>query len=136
MKTTLLTILLTIFCLGTANAQKPMKVKAKPETSQVSTKPHMPSFPGGKEALMQYFAENMKYPQDAYEQKIGGRVLVQFVIEKDGSISDVEIARSVFPSLDEEAIRLVKGMPRWNPGKQNDKAVRIKYVLPVTFQPQ
>ena len=85
---------------------------------------------------MQYLAENVKYPQDAYEQKIGGRVLVQFVIEKDGSISDVEIARGVFPSLDEEAIRVIKVMPRWNPGKQNGKAVRVKYVLPVSFHPQ
>ena len=136
MKTTILTILLTILCLGTANAQKPMKVKANPETSQVSREPHMPSFPGGKEALMQYLAGNVKYPKDAYEQKIGGRVLVQFVIEKDGSISDVEIARGVFPSLDEEAIRVIKGMPRWNPGKQNGKAVRVKYVLPVSFRPQ
>lgn len=137
MKTTILTILLTILCLGTANAQKPMKVKVNQKTEKVyDVVEEMPSFPGGQAEMMHYLAQNAKYPQDAYEQVKSGRVLVQFIVEKDGSISNVKIMKSIFPSLDEEAIRLIKGMPRWNPGKQKGKAVRVKYTIPVSFHPQ
>ena len=137
MKKTLLMILFTIFCFGVASAQKPMKVKVQTKTEKVyDVVEQMPSFPGGQAKLMRYLAENAKYPQDAYEETYGGRVIVQFVVEKDGSISNVEILKSVFPSLDEEAMRLVKEMPHWNPGKQNNKPVRVKYTVPVSFHPQ
>ena len=96
----------------------------------------MPSFPGGQGALMSYLASNIKYPVVAQEYGVQGRVIVSFVVERDGSISDVKVARSVDPSLDREAQRVVKSMPRWKPGKQNGSAVRVKYTVPVVFRLQ
>ena len=96
----------------------------------------MPSFPGGDVALMQYLSKNIKYPPVAEEMGIQGRVICTFVVERDGSVSDIRIARSVDPSLDKEAIRVVSGMPRWIPGRQNGQMVRVKYTLPVTFRLQ
>lgn len=95
-----------------------------------------PLFPGGPAALMKYLSENTKYPVVAQENGVQGRVTVQFVVEKDGSISDVHVLRGVDPSLDKEAVRVVKSMPRWTPGKQNGSAVRVKYQVPVTFRLQ
>lgn len=96
----------------------------------------MPSFPGGDVALMQYLSKNIKYPPVAEEMGIQGRVICTFVVERDGSVSDIRIARSVDPSLDKEAIRVVSGMPKWIPGRQNGQSVRVKYTLPVTFRLQ
>lgn len=93
-----------------------------------------PSFPGGREELFKYLAYNVKYPIDAAEKKIEGRVLVTFVVEHDGSISNVNVANSVYPSLDKESIRVVSGMPKWIPGKANGKTVRVKYTIPITFR--
>ncbi len=90
-----------------------------------------PSFPGGYAALMSWLANNIRYPQEVCGQ---GRVVVSFVVEPDGSISNVQVVRSVDPSFDKEAVRVTKAMPRWIPGKQNGKAVRVKYNLPVTFR--
>ena len=96
----------------------------------------MPSFPGGPSALFEYLSKNIKYPVVAEENGIQGRVIVTFVVEKDGSITDVRVVKSVDPSLDKEAQRVVKSMPRWIPGKQNGSAVRVKYTVPVTFRLQ
>ena len=93
-----------------------------------------PSFPGGMRELSYYLANNVKYPIDAAENNVEGRVLVTFVIEHDGSISNVNITNSVYPSLDKEAIRFVSGMPKWIPGKANGKTVRVKYTIPITFR--
>ena len=93
----------------------------------------MPSFPGGYAALMQWLGSNMKYPTIAAENNVQGRVIVQFVVEKDGSITDVHVAKSVDPSLDKEASRVVKAMPKWIPGKQNSSPVRVRFTVPVTF---
>ncbi|MFQ9996704.1 MAG: TonB family protein, partial [Hoylesella buccalis] len=87
----------------------------------------MPSFPGGPSALMKYLSENVKYPVVAQENGVQGRVVVSFVVEKDGHITDVKVVRSVDPTLDKEAARVVKSMPSWIPGKQNGSAVRVKY---------
>ena len=121
-----------------AVAAPPPPPAPKPE---VSTKvfdvvEEMPSFPGGNGALMSYLASNIKYPVVAQENGVQGRVIVSFVVERDGSISDVRVARSVDPSLDREAQRVVKSMPRWKPGKQNGSAVRVKYTVPVVFRLQ
>ena len=78
----------------------------------------------------------MKSPSIAAENGVQGRVIVQFVVEKDGSVTDVHVAKSVDPSLDKEASRVVKAMPKWIPGKQNGSAVRVKYTVPVTFKLQ
>ena len=95
-----------------------------------------PLFPGGPAALMKYLSENTKYPVVAQENGVQGRVTVQFVVEKDGSISDVHVLRGVDPSLDKEAVRVVKSMPRWTPGKQNGINVRVNYRVPVLFRLQ
>ncbi len=96
----------------------------------------MPSFPGGDAALFKFLNDNIKYPVIAQENGIQGRVICQFVVNRDGSIVDVEVVRSVDPSLDKEAIRVIKAMPNWAPGKQRGKAVRVKYTLPVNFRLQ
>lgn len=94
----------------------------------------MPSFPGGDAALFKYLGDNIKYPVIAQESGIQGRVICQFVVNRDGSIVDIEVVRSVDKSLDAEAIRVIKNMPRWTPGKQRGKTVRVKYTLPVNFR--
>lgn len=97
----------------------------------------MPEFPGGQAALFKYLSENVKYPVIAQENGIQGRVICQFVVNKDGSIVDVEVVRSGGDaSLDKEAVRVIKSMPKWNPGKQRGKAVRVKYTVPVNFKLQ
>ena len=93
----------------------------------------MPSFPGGNQALVEYLSKHIKYPVVAEEKRIQGRVIVTFVVERDGSVTDVRVAKSVHAFLDKEAVRVVSGMPRWIPGKQNGKAIRVRYTVPVTF---
>ncbi|MBR6086311.1 MAG: energy transducer TonB [Prevotella sp.] len=112
-------------------------VKPKEEENKVfDVVEQMPSYPGGNGALMQYLSSHIKYPVIAEENGIQGRVICTFVVERDGSITDVRIAKSVDPSLDKEAMRVVSSMPKWIPGKQNGSAVRVKYTLPVTFRLQ
>ena len=94
----------------------------------------MPSYPGGQSALFEYLNKSIKYPVVAEENGIQGRVIVSFIVERDGSITDVKVVKSVDSSLDKEAKRVVQSMPRWIPGKQNGSAVRVKYTLPVTFK--
>ena len=96
----------------------------------------MPSFPGGDAALFKFLNENVKYPVIAQENGVQGRVICQFVVNRDGSIVDVEVVRSVDASLDKEAIRVIKSMPKWSPGQQRGKPVRVKYTLPVNFKLQ
>jgi TonB family protein len=93
----------------------------------------MPSFPGGQSALFQWLSSNVKYPAKAEENDIQGRVIVTFVVERDGSITDVKVVKSVHPLLDEEAVRVTKSMPRWIAGKQQGKPIRVKYTIPLTF---
>ena len=96
----------------------------------------MPTFPGGQGALFEWLSKNIKYPVVAEENGVQGRVIVTFVVERNGSITDVQVAKSVDPSLDKEAVRVVKAMPHWIPGKQNGSAVRVKFTVPVTFRRQ
>ena len=96
----------------------------------------MPEFPGGMGEAMKFLAKNIKYPVAAQQAKIEGRVIVQFVVERDGSISDIHTVRSVSPELDAEAIRVVSLMPKWKPGKQRGKAVPVKYTMPIMFRLQ
>lgn len=93
-----------------------------------------PEFPGGTAALMEYLHRNIKYPAICRENNIQGRVLVSFVVNKDGSIVDVEVVRGVNPSLDKEAVRVISQMPNWTPGRQLGRAVRVRYSLPVYFR--
>ena len=122
----------------TAVAAPPPPPAPKPEVSNkvFDVVEEMPHFPGGAAALQAFLSSNTKYPVVAQENGVQGRVIVSFVVERDGSITDVRVVRSVDPSLDREASRVVRSMPRWSPGKQNGSAVRVKYTVPVVFRLQ
>ncbi|HMT36325.1 MAG TPA: energy transducer TonB, partial [Chitinophagaceae bacterium] len=94
----------------------------------------MPEFPGGEDAMMAYIQKNLKYPKQAVENNIDGKVVVNFVVNESGDISDVKVMRGIKYGCDEEAMRVVRGMPNWKAGKQNGKAVKVSYSLPITFQ--
>lgn len=94
----------------------------------------MPEFPGGVEALMDYVGRNVKYPEEAKDKEIQGRVFVSFVIEKDGSVNEVKVLRGIGGGCDEEAVRVIKAMPKWTPGKQKGKPVRVNYQIPINFK--
>ena len=96
----------------------------------------MPEFPGGPAALMKYLSTSIKYPVIAQENGIQGRVSITFVVNKDGSIVDAKVLKGIDPSLDKEALRVINAMPKWNPGEQRGKPVRVKYTVPVTFRLQ
>lgn len=95
-----------------------------------------PEFPGGNAAMMKFLSDNIKYPVIAQENGIQGRVITNFVVERDGSITDVQVVRGVDPSLDKEAVRVIQSMPKWKPGKQRGSPVRVRFTLPVVFRLQ
>lgn len=97
---------------------------------------NQPEFPGGNAAMMKFLSDNIKYPVIAQENGLQGRVITNFVVECDGSITDVQVVRGVDPSLDREAIRVIQSMPRWKPGQQRGQAVRVRFTLPVVFRLQ
>ena len=112
------------------NAYSQSKAQDDAVYSMVS---EQPSFPGGMQEMMKFISENRKYPAEAKAKDVHGKVIVAFVVERDGSLSDVKIRRGIGYGCDEEAIRLIKSMPKWTPGKQNGKAVRVSMMLPVSF---
>ena len=116
--------------LSTTNMQP-----QQPDTKVFVVVEEMPKFKGGESAMMEFLMMNMKYPQTAVKAKQQGRVIVGFIVRKDGTVSDVHITRSVgYDVLDKEAMRVVKSMPAWEPGKQNGKPVNVKYNVPITFR--
>lgn len=94
----------------------------------------MPEFPGGMSALMKYITTNLQYPAAAKKAGTQGRVIVQFVVERDGTITNAKAVRSVESSMDEEAVRIINTMPKWKPGMQRGKTVRVKFTVPVMFR--
>ena len=142
MKKIVLTIILAL--MGAAAwAQSETKTTAKPE----STEPlnviedevfvvveEDPEFPGGIEALYRYLASNIKYPEQAKAEKIQGHVYVTFIIEKDGSISNIKLLRDIGGGCGQEAVRVVQAMPKWKPARQRGKRVRAQYTLPINFK--
>ena len=131
---------------STASKPTSQSTNTKPATSQAALQPatefngevyqiveQMPSFPGGDKALSEYISNNLKYPQTAIEKRIQGRVFVGFIVEPDGSISNVKALRGIGNGCNEEAMRVVKSMPKWEPGKQSGQAVRVNYQIPVNF---
>ena len=113
------------------------KAKEEPQEEVVfQVVEEMPQFPGGLSEAMKFLAKNIKYPVEAQQAKIEGRVIVRFVVGRDGSVSDVEVMRGVSPELDAEAVRVVSMMPKWIPGKQRGKAVAVKYTMPIMFRLQ
>ena len=113
-----------------------VKVEEEEESSQqiFMVVEEMPEFPGGQAALMSFIAKSIKYPVVAQENCIQGRVTCSFVVNKDGSIVDAEVIRGIDPSLDKEALRVINTMPKWKPGKQRGKPVRVKFTVPINFR--
>jgi len=124
------------------NEFPPVAVEVVEEpTSHDPNEPHsmveeMPAFPGGHEAMMKHLSRSLKYPDEAAENGIQGKVFVAFVVERDGSINEVKVLRGIGGGCDQEAIRVVKGMPKWTPGKLAGKEVRVRYNLPIIFKLQ
>ena len=115
----------------------PVVEEEEPEEAEIfMVVEEMPEFPGGMAECLKFIGKNIKYPTIAQENGVHGRVIVQFVVNQDGSIVDPVVVRSVDPYLDKEALRVIKTMPKWKPGKQRGKAVRVKYTVPVTFKLQ
>ena len=123
--------LMAMFGLTTVSAQKTVVAEKNQQVFDVVEQ--MPEYPGGPSALIEYLSQNVKYPEDAKQQKIEGRVLATFVVETDGSVSNVEVVKPAFPSLDAEAVRLLSAMPKWTPGMQSGKVVRVKFTVPINF---
>lgn len=117
----------------TSDAPPPPPITQK-DTTIFNVVEEMPSFPGGENERLNYFIDNIKYPEEAKKNKIQGTVFVSFVVNKDGSISDVKLLRGIGHGCDEEALRVVKMMPLWNPGKQNGKLVNVRYNLPIKYK--
>ena len=132
MKAMVLIALMAALGFLTANAQK--TVVSQKNEKVYDMVEQMPEYPGGMPALIEFLKSNMKYPKDAETQKVEGKVLVLFVVETDGSISDVKVAKKVFPSLDAEAVRVVQAMPKWAPGKIKGRSVKVRYTLPIMFR--
>ena len=113
----------------------PIEEEDEEEEAQIFTVVEsMPGFPGGESARIRYLNENIKYPQMARESGIQGRVFVTFVVEKDGKVTDVRVLRGIGGGCDEEAVRVIKNMPRWNAGKQRGKPVRVQFNMPILFK--
>ncbi|MBO4724803.1 MAG: energy transducer TonB [Bacteroidaceae bacterium] len=112
-----------------------VEVEPEPEEEEIfMVVEDQPEFPGGTAALLEYLRKNIKYPAICRENNIQGRVLVTFIVNKDGAIVDPEVVKSVNPSLDKEALRVISQMPNWKPGSQRGKPVRVKYTVPVNFR--
>ena len=116
--------------------EKPVEKKEEKKEEIFRSVEQMPQFPGGEAALMKYLSSHINYPPMAAENNVQGKVILQFVVEKDGKVGEVKVARSVDKDLDREAIRVVKTLPKFTPGRQNGQPVRVWYTLPVTFKLQ
>ena len=133
MKRLIMMSLMAICCLTTVLAQKTVVSQKEQKEEPFNVVEDMPAFPGGMDAMIQFLSSNIQYPADAQKQKVDGRVLVNFVVEKDGSITEVKVIKPTFPSLDAEAVRVVKAMPKWKPGYQRGQAVRVQFTMPINF---
>lgn len=117
--------------------QAPIEVQQEEENEEVVNFyviEEKPEFPGGEAAMFQWIAKNVKYPEIAKENSVQGKVFVQFVIGKEGKVTDVQVVRGVDPSLDKEAVRIIQSMPAWKPGKQRGKPVKVSFQLPINFK--
>ena len=118
---------------STSEESRSVKV---PEGEVFQVVEEMPEFPGGMAECMKWLGANINYPETAQKNGVQGRVIVQFVVNTDGSIIEPQVARGIDPELDAEALRLINAMPKWKPGKQQGKAVRVKYTLPIAYRLQ
>ena len=120
-----------IFILtGCAAEKEPLIIS--PLSQDYMTEPTMPKYPGGTEKMFEFIADNLRWSDD--DACIQGRVVVSFIVEKDGSLTDVKVIKSVDPAFDKEAVRVVKSMPKWEPGMYRGKPARVKYCIPISFR--
>jgi len=135
MTKTLSVLVLSLFTILTANAQKSDTLKRfAADTLVFESVEQEPEFPGGMAAFYKFLEKNSRYPKQALFNKEQGRVIIQMVVEKDGTLTQIAVVRSVSPSLDQEAIRIIKLCPPWKAGMQNGRDVRVKYTVPITFK--
>ena len=127
-------LLVALLSTTTITAQKTVISKNQSKDIVFDVVENMPEFPGGQDSLMSFLMHTLKYPKEAMAKGIQGRVVVKFIVEKDGQVSTPQVLKSVCPAVDEEALRVIRCMPRWKPGKQNGKEVRVFFTLPVTFR--
>ncbi|MCL2132436.1 MAG: energy transducer TonB [Lentimicrobiaceae bacterium] len=127
--------IVAVLFIGTVfNPVAAQKNKKSVKNKEVVNNPEeLPEFPGGEEARQQFLWDNTVYPREAKKQKLEGSVVIGFVVEADGSVSNVKVVRGVHPLLDEEAVRVTKMMPNWKPGTQDGKKVRVQYRMPIRF---
>jgi TonB family protein len=121
---------LIVILTGCAAEKEPLITS--PLSYDKLTEPTMPKYPGGTEKMFEFIADNLRWPDD--DACIQGRVVVSFIVEKDGSLTDVKVIKSVDPAFDKEAIRVVKSMPKWEPGMYRGKPARVKYCIPISFR--
>ena len=120
-----------------ANVEAQVTDESAPQSKKVyRSVEQMPQFPGGEAGLMRYLQSNINYPANAAKNNIGGRVILQFVVEKDGSIGEVKVVRSIDPEIDAEAVRVIKLLPNFIPGRQDGEPVAVWYTIPVSFKLQ
>ena len=124
-------VALLVFLTGCAAEKEPLIVS--PLSQDFMTEPMMPIYPGGIEKMFEFIADNLRWPGDD-DSCIQGRVVVSFIVEKDGSLTDVKVIKSLDPAFDKEAIRVVKSMPKWKPGMWRGKPARIHYCIPIRFR--
>lgn len=133
MKQKLLLIMFALFATHAMGYAQDVSTTAQTETSGEIVVEKQPEFPGGMKALMQYLQRSIRYPAICQQQGIQGRVIVQFVVDVDGSIADVQVVKRINPHLDKEAVRVISNMPKWTPGMQRGENVRVRFTLPVGF---
>ena len=121
---------LIVFLTGCAAEKEPLIIS--PLSQDYMTEPTMPKYPGGTEKMFEFIADNLRWPDD--DACIQGRVVVSFIVEKDGSLTDVKVIKSLDPAFDKEAVRVVKSMPKWKPGMYRGKPARVKYYIPISFR--
>ena len=135
-----LVLLVVVFAPAGANAQNKKVEKAQTHKDTTTDDKvyevceQMPTYEGGGAVLLKYLTDSVKYPELAKKHGVQGRVVIGFIVEKDGSLTNVKVLRAVDRALDAEALRVVKGMPKWIPGRQNEQRVRVKYNVPVSFR--
>ena len=135
-----LVLLAVVFAPAGANAQNKKVKKARTHKDTTTDDKvydvceQMPTYEGGDVALLKYLTDSVKYPELAKKHGVQGRVVIGFIVEKDGSLTNVKVLRAVDRALDAEALRVVKGMPKWIPGRQNEQRVRVRYNVPVSFR--
>lgn len=122
-----------VILVTTKHGVKELSVPAEQDEQTFDVVEQMPQYPGGAQAIFEFLTKNIRYPEAAEKAGHQGRVIVTFVVMKDGSISHAKVVKSVSPELDEEALRVLNAMPKWTPGMQNGKAVNVKYAVPISF---